>query len=243
MSQQINLFNPAFQPQKHVLSAAQLALAAGVVVAGIAGLALLGATRTAELQGQANAGAKQLEGRQARLASVNAEFVPRGKDATIEGQLADADRKLAAMRHVSGSLARGELGDTNGFGGYFKALARQSMPGLWLTGVTVGAGGAQIGIRGRALDPAMVPGYLNRLTSEPLMRGKSFASLQIGEAAPLPVAASVPVSVPVSDPVSASAPAPVVAPIPAQGANGQPATRAAPYVEFSLQSVAGEPRS
>ena len=31
MSQQINLFNPAFQPQKHVLSAAQLALAAGVV--------------------------------------------------------------------------------------------------------------------------------------------------------------------------------------------------------------------
>jgi len=243
MSQQINLFNPAFQPQKHVLSAAQLALAAGVVVAGIAGLALLGSTRTAELQGQANAGAKQLEGRQARLASVNAEFVPRGKDVTIEGQLADADRKLAAMRHVSGSLARGELGDTNGFGGYFKALARQSMPGLWLTGVTVGAGGAQIGIRGRALDPAMVPGYLNRLTSEPLMRGKSFASLQIGEAAPLPVAASVPVSVPVSDSVSASAPAPVVAPIPAQGANGQAATRAAPYVEFSLQSVAGEPRS
>jgi len=68
------------------------------------------------------------------------------------------------------------------------------------------------------MDPAMVPGYLNRLTSEPLMQGKSFASLQIGEAAPLPVPAAVP------------------------GADGQAPTRAAPYVEFSLQSVATEPQ-
>lgn len=218
MSQQINLFNPAFQPQKHVLSAAQLALAAGVVVVGIAGLALLGSLQTGQLQQQADAGLRQLEARQARVAAVNAEFAPRVKDATMDGQLIDADRKLAAMRHMTGALARGELGDTNGFAGYFKALARQSMQGLWLTGVTVDAGGAQIGIRGRALDPAMVPGYLNRLTSEPLMQGKSFASLQIGEAAPLALPAAAP------------------------GADGQAATRAAPYIEFSLQSVAAEPQ-
>jgi len=221
MSQQINLFNPAFQPQKHVLSAGQLALAAGVLVTGIAGLALWGSLQTAELQQRANAGAVQLDGRQARLAAVNTEFVPRAKDVTMDGQLVDADRKLAAMRHMSGALARGELGDTSGFAGYFKALARQSMQGLWLTGVTVDGGGAQIGIRGRALDPAMVPGYLNRLTNEPLMQGKSFASLQIGEAAPLPL------------PAGSSG---------GNSADGQAPTRAAPYVEFSLQSVAGEPQ-
>lgn len=214
MSQQINLFNPAFQPQKHVLSAAQLALAVGVLVAGIAAAAVVGSLRTADLQAQANAGAQQLDKRQTRLASVNAEFAPRQKDATVDGQIIDADRQLAAMRHISGALARGELGKTDGFAGYFKALARQSMQGLWLTGVTVGAGGAQIGIQGRAIDPAMVPGYLNRLTHEPLMQGKSFASLQIGEAAPLPT----------------------------QGADGVAGTRPAPYVNFSLQSVAEEPR-
>ena len=214
MSQQINLFNPAFQPQKHVLSAAQLALAAGIVVVGIGAATLVGSMRTAELQQQANAGAVALDKRQTRLASVNLEFAPRQKDAGVDVQILDVDRQLAAMRHISGALARGELGDTNGFAGYFKALARQSMQGLWLTGVTVGAGGAQIGIRGRAVDPAMVPGYLNRLTSEPLMQGKSFNSLQIGEAAPLPVA----------------------------GADGQAATRPAPYVEFSVQSVAEEAR-
>jgi hypothetical protein len=230
MSQQINLFNPAFQPQKHVLSSAQLALAAAVVVVGIGAVALVGNMGTAELQQQASAGALALEQRQARLASVNTEFAPRQKDPTIDGQIVDADRRLTAMRHISGALARGELGDTNGFAGVFKALARQHMQGLWLTGVTVGASGAQIGIRGRAVDPAMVPGYLNRLTREPLMQGKSFASLQIGEAAPLPL--PLPQLSPVSSPLRS----------PNAGADGVSGTRPAPYVEFSLQSVVEEPR-
>lgn len=212
--QQINLFNPAFQPQKQLLTAASIALAAGTVIAGVALLAVIGKMETAQLQQQATAGLAQLEQRQARLTSVNTEFAPRKNDPDIAAQITEAERQLAAMRHISGALTRGELGDTSGFAGYFKALARQSAQGLWLTGVTVGAGGAQIGIKGRTLDPAMVPGYLNRLTSEPLMQGKSFASLQIGEAAPL---------------VS-------------QDAEGKPATRPAPYIEFSLQSVPEEPR-
>lgn len=212
MKQQINLFNPAFQPQKQVLSSATIALAVGAVVAGIAILAAIGKMETAELQQQAASGAAQLEKCQARLATANREFIPRQKDATLEAQIAEATTQLAAMRHISGALSRGELGDTSGFAGYFKALARQSAQGLWLTGVTVGAGGAQIGIKGRTVDPAMVPGYLNRLTHEPLMQGKSFASLQISEAAPLQV----------------------------QDADGKPATRPAPYIEFSLQSVPEE---
>jgi len=212
--QQINLFNPAFQPQKQILSSATIALAIGAVIAGVAILAVIGKMETAELQQQARSGAVQLEKRQARLASANAEFAPRQKDTTLDAQIAEASAQLAAMRHISGALSRGELGDTSGFAGYFKALARQSAQGLWLTGVTVDAGGSQIGIKGRTVDPAMVPGYLNRLTHEPLMQGKSFASLQIGEAAPLQV----------------------------QDAEGKPATRPAPYIEFSLQSVPEEPR-
>ncbi|MGF6274478.1 hypothetical protein ABIB38_002860 [Massilia sp. UYP11] len=213
MKQQINLFNPAFQPQKQALSSATIALAVGAVLAGVAILAVIGQMETTELRRQADSGAAQLELRQARLASANREFTPRQKDATLEAQTAEASSRLAAMRHITGALSRGELGAAGGFAGYFEALARQSAQGLWLTGVTIGAGGAQIGIKGRTVDPAMVPGYLNRLTHEPLMQGKSFASLQIGEAAPLQV----------------------------QDAEGKPATRPAPYIEFSLQSLVEEP--
>lgn len=97
------------------------------------------------------------------------------------------------------------MGDTTGYAGYFKALARQNVSGLWLTGVSVA--GPDIGVRGRALEPALIPDYISRLTRESVMRGKTFGSLEISQA---------------------------------ELANKDGAAEPAPYVEFSLQSVAGE---
>jgi hypothetical protein len=80
--------------------------------------------------------------------------------------------------------------------------------GLWLTGVSIAGAGLDIGVRGRAMDPALVPGFLGRLRNERVMQGKPVGSLQIGEPAPLKV---------LKDGKESSAPA--------------------PYVEFSLQST------
>jgi len=211
--QQVNLFNPAFLPQKEVLGARMMGVALLVLVAGIAALGISLRARTAQMQVEADAGAAQLARKQARLASVNTEFAPRSKSPELDNQIVDAQAQLAALRHVSSVLQRGELGDTTGFAGYFRAFARQSAPGLWLTGVTVA--GNNIGIRGRTTDPAMVPGYINRLTQEPLLQGKTFASLQIGQAEAVQT----------------------------QGPDGKTVRTPAPFVEFSLQSVAAqEPR-
>jgi len=205
--QQVNLFNPAFQPQKQRLSAKMMGIACLLLVAGIAALGAALQVQTARLRAEAENGASQLARKQARLATVNAEFAPRGRSAELEAELLEADTQLAALRHVSGVLQRGELGDTTGFAGYFRAFARQSVPGLWLTSVSIA--GKDIGLKGRTVDPANVPGYIGRLTQEPLLQGKSFASLQIGEAAAIESA----------------------------GPDGQALRRPAPYVEFSLQSV------
>ncbi|MFN3790617.1 hypothetical protein [Massilia sp.] len=216
MSQQINLFNPAFQPQKKVLTAATMALSLLVLMGGIAALAGYGRLQSASLQAQAQAGAVRLERKEARLASVNLDFAPRQKSKELDAEIAEAQAQLAALRDIARVIERGELGDTAGYAGYFKALARQSVSGLWLTGVNVSGGGRDIGIRGRTLDPATVPGYLARLTGEPLMQGKSFASLSISQPAP-PSGAG-------TEAAAAAAAAP------------------APWVEFSLESRPEEPR-
>jgi Tfp pilus assembly protein PilN len=207
MSQQINLFNPAFLPQKKVLSAPMMGAALLVLVAGIAGLNVVLRAQTARMQAEADLGATELARKQARLVSVNAEFAPRKKTAEIDAEIAQADAKLAGLRHVSGVLERGELGSTAGFAGYFHAFARQSVPGLWLTSISID--GKDIGIKGRTLDPALVPGYISRLTQEPVLQGKSFASLEIKQGEPLTTT----------------------------DAQGKQSKAAAPYVEFSLQSV------
>jgi hypothetical protein len=183
VSQQINLFNPVFLQQKKIFSARMMAGALLVLFAGVAALNLYGNMRLQALQKQADLGAAQLAQKQARLASVAAEFAPRQKNPAVGAELLDAERQLAALRDVSGVLERGELGNTQGYAEYFRALARQHVDGLWLTGVSITGAGIDIGVRGRALDPQRVPGYLNRLTSEPIMRGKAFGSLQIAQGA------------------------------------------------------------
>jgi hypothetical protein len=208
MSQQINLFNPEFLQKKKVFTAAAMAAALGVLVLGLAAVGVAAKLRVASLQAQADQGAAQLDKTQKRLASVTAEFTPRKEDPRLAEELALAQGELAGLKEVSGVIERGELGDTQGYAEYFRALARQGVDGLWLTGVSIGGAGLDIGVRGRAMDPALVPGFLGRLRHERVMQGKPVGSLQIGEAAALKVVR-----------------------------DGKESTAPAPYVEFSLQSA------
>ncbi len=208
MSQQINLFNPAFLQKKKLFTAATMAASLGVLVLGLAGMSVAAKLRLASLQAQADQGAAQLERTQKRLAGVTSEFAPRQQDPKLAEELGQAQGELLDLKEVAGTIDRGELGDTAGYAEYFRALARQSVEGLWLTGVSIAGAGQDIGVRGRALDPALVPGYLGRLRNERVMQGKPVGSLQIGEAAALKTVR-----------------------------DGKEVSTPAPYVEFSLQSA------
>ena len=78
-----------------------------------------------------------------------------------------------------------------------RALARQSLAGLWLTGFSVGKGGEEMEISGRALQPELVPSYIHRLTQERALHGRAFDSLSMTQRdAALPADASHPGAVP-----------------------------------------------
>ena len=183
MSQQINLFNPIFLKQKKVFTAAAMAQALGVLLAGALMVAFYARQNVAGLQREADSGRERLTQRELRLAKVKAEFAPRQKSAALDVEIAEAETRLKALRDVAGVLDRGELGNTNGYAEYFKALARQNIAGVWLTGVSISGAGNELGVQGRALDPALVPAYLGRLTHEQVMRGKAFGSLKISQPA------------------------------------------------------------
>lgn len=215
MSQQINLFNPAFEQQKKLLSAAGMALGAGATVLALVAAGLVLQSQTAGLQREADAGAARLEAAQKRLGDVGAQFAPRASDPALAGSLSEAESQREALRRVAGVLERGELGNTQGYSEYFRALARQRIDGLWLTGVHIAGAGLDLGVQGRALDPALVPGFLARLRREPVMQGKAIGNLQIGQAAELK----------------------------STDKDGKEVVETAPYVEFSLQSNPVEPKA
>lgn len=206
MSQQINLYNPAFERKKKLFGAAAMAQALALLVAGLALLTWYGNRNLAELKREADAGARQLDAKQKQLESTRAEFAPRKKSAELEAELAEAKAQLASLHRIAAVLERGELGNTEGYSEYLRALARQRVDGVWLTGLAIGGAGSDVSVRGRALDASLIPGYLAQLTREKVLQGKAFGSMQITQAQPVQVA----------------------------GKDGKPSAAAAPYVEFSL---------
>ena len=184
MSQQINLFNPALLKQKQVFTTNTMLLSLGLLLAGSLAVGLYARHSVKRLEDEVAASAEQLNQKKLRQATVLAEFAPRQKTKELEAQLEEAQAMLRALHDIETILQRGEVGDTAGYAEYFKALARQSAGQLWLTGVSVGDAGKQIGLQGRALEANLVPAYIGRLTREPVMQGKSFGSLVISRAAP-----------------------------------------------------------
>jgi len=215
MSQQINLFNPAFEQKKKLFGAATMSQGLGLLVVGVCALTFYGKQRVAALEKEAQSGARQVEQKKARLAQVAAEFAPRKKNPELEAELALAQAQLAALQRIAKVLERGDMGNTAGYSEYFKAFARQHADGLWLTGLSIAGAGNEIGVRGRALDASLVPVYFARLTHEPVMRGKAFGSLQITQPQP----------------------------IRAVGKDAKETVVPAPYIEFSLQSRLEEAKS
>ena len=216
MSQQINLFNPVFLKQRKVFTSLAMAQALGVLVAGLAVLAWYSGRSVSQLQAQADQSARQLERRQARLLAATAEMRPPARSAQLDAQLAELELRLKALRDAGDVIGRGAIGNTRGYADYFRAFARQDTPGLWLTGVSIEGAGFGISIEGRATDAALVPEYLGQLSGETVLKGKTFASLQIttpGASAPASTAATAATAAP-----AASAAAVV------------------PFVEFRLQA-------
>lgn len=211
MSQQINLFNPVFLKQKKAFNFANMLQAVAILCALQFVLLAYGRYVLAKVEQDAADGKVALERKQQELKRTTEQFQPRQSNPALRAEIAQVEADIAALRRVETVLNQGALGNTAGYSEYFRAFARQNVSGMWLTGVHVVGAGVDISVEGRAMQAALIPGYILRLTGEPVMNGKTFADLRIERPAPA------------AQPVAGS---------------GAPAGTAAdtPFVEFRLQS-------
>lgn len=181
MTQYINLLNPALQVRREALSLKLLAVALAAVLVLLGGANIYVRHLADAAQGQVVLGDEQLRVDQEKLVASGRTIAAAKPDPRLAAELETARTVLQARESGLAELASGSLGDTTGFSGQFRAFARQSVSGLWLTGFTLSGAGAEILIHGRALRAEQVPAYIRRLKDEPVFRGKSFAALRIEE--------------------------------------------------------------
>jgi hypothetical protein len=177
--QYINLVNPALRRRRDPLNARTLALAAGAALLLVSGAAAWSARRAAGLEAESSNMAVQVKQEQDRLAALTREISERKPDPQLALELVKADTALKVRQELVKMLEDGELGRTEGFAEYLRAFARQTSEGLWLTGFTLGAGGNDLEITGKAVDAKMLPAYIRRLNGEGVFSGKSFAALDV----------------------------------------------------------------
>jgi hypothetical protein len=175
VSQQINLFEARFGRSKRRFSAATLAWSlAGVSVLAL-GLQQLYAHQNRSLQGalaQTDRRVVELRDQMARFAR---ELSAQGPSSALGDETVRLEERLRTRRALLSSLQTG-AGNAEGFSPYLAALARQSMDGVWLVGIEIGA---DLVVKGRALQGELVPAYIGRLKREESFAGRSVSELRM----------------------------------------------------------------
>jgi hypothetical protein len=179
VSQQINLFNPIFLKQKKYFSARTMAQSLGLILLGVALVAVYANYQLFKLRTESVSAAMQLNVAQSQLAKLNATLEPRQKSKTLDNEILRSEAQMQNLRQILETLNKGEFGNTKGYSDYLRAYSRQIVAGVWLTGISITGAGNEIGITGRATKPELVPNYINRLKSEVIMQGKTFSTLEM----------------------------------------------------------------
>lgn len=182
--QYVNLINPAFRPQRELLTIASLAGTLGAICIVLAAGHYFAKSRADDLQAPMAGEEAQLRAGQERLAVAGRAVASAKPDAKLVAEIETTRESLRVLDAAMIAVASGALGDTTGFSEQFRAFARQSADGLWLTGFTVAGAGKDIIVNGRALNAESVPAYIRRLRSEPAFQGRSFDVLMISEGKP-----------------------------------------------------------
>lgn len=217
MSQQINLLLPELRPRFDWLA---LPVVAGAALAGL--LLLLGmaalTAMTADGLRTREAGVKnQLADLQQQVQSLGRTLGARQADATLDKQIAAGRLAVSQRQEVLNAIAQGDVAGSSAYSGLLLGFSRQIVDGVWLVGF--GFAQKEVEIRGRLIDPALLPTYINRLNGEPAFAGRRFAALDMKGVEPTPVNAD---AAPTATPAS---PAPAVR-----------------YTEFVLRSEAEKRR-
>jgi len=178
VSQQLNLFNPLFMRQKKYFSSRTMLRGLGVVVAAVAMLHLFQRIQLASLERHFAEAEQQFNTAQQQLAKFAAD-AKRGPSKVLVDEASRLDARLKAQEALLEGLDGGGLGNTEGFSRYLAALARQTLPGVWLTGFSANGTDGPLAIRGRLLRPELLPSYIRMLNREEALRGHGFSEVRL----------------------------------------------------------------
>ena len=176
MRQQVNLFLPMFRKERKVFSARTLLL-----ICTLALVALLFAYGYSRWQlARLDGTLADLREQHAALASQLATLKPPAADIpALDARMKTLKARLQARRQLVNDINGLIEANRRGFAGQFRALAREHVAGLWLTGLEINRQRDGVVLKGVALEPQLVPAYLQKLPVQGAFRGVDFHTVEL----------------------------------------------------------------
>ncbi len=182
MQQEVNFYQPRFRERTVRFPAVLLLQVAASVIVALFLLSTYASYRIAGVDKELTVIAAQELAAIERLGNLRATIEAVAGETSWADRLDQASGELsekeASLRLISGT----ELGDANGFARHLRSLARQTMPGLWLSNIALSAKGERVWLQGEALRADLVPSYLQYLADEEPFAAQRFHRLEIDRA-------------------------------------------------------------
>lgn len=179
MNQNINLYQPIFRRQRKIFSADTMLVMMAVLLGGLVLITLFGHWRQGQLADQVAQLQSQEDQALERLTSLQETLPPRRESPALQRAVTEAEREVELKHRALEVLDEGMLGQQHGFSSHLLALSRQRVEPVWLTGIHISQGGAQLDLHGRTQQASQVPVYLQRLSDESVFAGTDFRRMRI----------------------------------------------------------------
>jgi Tfp pilus assembly protein PilN len=176
LSQQINLYSPLFRKQKKLFTAQAMLHALALVLVALMILYVYARFQVTTLARQATGFDEQVRAGLERVKTMPGAPVA-ADEKQLDARIAELQARLQGAEQLLGQAGLSHA--SSGYAEPLRALARQRLEGVWLTSVTLAGDAGELSLSGRALRTELVPRYIDRLTRDPALRGRRFATLAI----------------------------------------------------------------
>ncbi|MEX0740076.1 MAG: hypothetical protein WD071_12105 [Pseudohongiella sp.] len=178
-TQQVNLFLPELRPNREWLTAIRLGKTVAVVLLLMVLLSAWNYWQRSVLRAEMAVAEAELSAQTQRTEQIERDAASRSSNESLLRDIATRETRLQQSQELLEFLRNTTLGNSTGYSEYVKDLSRASFDGIWLTEFRISGGTDSVFLRGNALQTAMVPDYVGRLSgSQSSLQGRLFNRLQ-----------------------------------------------------------------
>jgi hypothetical protein len=176
--QQINLYLPEFQPNREPLRAVHMLWGMLVLVVLLAIASMVSSNSNKTLSARIETQRTQLEQLKRQLDEIN-KGQPQANLAALDAEILGLMNDLVRRERLVGIVSSTNLGNSSGFSGQLRAMARQSLETISLEAFSLSRGGNYAELMGNTLASDQVPLYVQRLRTEASFSKVAFGVLHI----------------------------------------------------------------